>query len=140
MTNMATHEAFELVGRNLSDEITATAGALRSLAQIEDFGDERTYVVPALGLEATRDGAGLIKTVFLHSAGHEGFQAFPFAFQGLTFASKRAEVSEKLGRPIRSGVGRTGPWDAYEQNDRSIHFMYHSEAQSIALVTVAGVD
>ena len=136
MTNSATLEAFALVGHRLSQENSATARALMSLAEIEDLDGERSYMVLPLGLEVSEDAAGLVEAVFLHSAGHEGFQAFPFALKGLTFSSTRAEVQETLGIPLRSGVGQTGPWDVYEQYERIIHFMYHLEPQSLSLVTL----
>ncbi|MCB1602338.1 MAG: hypothetical protein KDI66_20130 [Xanthomonadales bacterium] len=134
----ATAEAFKLIGRKLSQEKSATASALRVLAIVECIEGECSYVVPPLGIEVSADASGMIVTVHLHSEGHEGFNAFPFSLEELTFSSSRSEVREKMGSPVRSGTGRTGEWDVYSRGEYVVHFMYAPDSLSIALVTLSG--
>ena len=139
MKNPATSEAFALVGRKVTDEETATAKAIQVLAEIDEFNDERSRLIMPLGIEVSENSSGIIYAVHLHSEGHEGFNAFPFEFEGLTFASNRGQARDKLGSPIHTGFGRSGPWDAFHQNKQEIHFMYSPDAASIVLVTVSNL-
>ena len=66
---------------------------------------------------------------------------------GLTPGSTREEVSQRLGRPSRSGeamtlpiLGRQGSWDRYDGEKVSIHFQYAESEDRIRLVTLMVAD
>ena len=135
MKSKPTTEVIGMIGRVLEELNAPTAKALTTLAKGEAFEGEQSYSVPALGVEVSVNQSGIVTSAHMHSDGHEGFGAFPFDFRGISFSSSRAEVQMNLGKPLRSGSGRTGPWDVYEVDGVRMHFLYSNEAAVIVMVT-----
>jgi len=137
MPNKATREAIGLVGCEINATESPTAQALRLLAIVETFGEEQTLSLPSLGIEASEGPDGKIASVHLHSRGHEGFEAFPFEFNGVTFESDETEVRLRLGDPTAAGEGSDGPWSRYEFGNWYIHFAHSRQSGLLCLVTCA---
>lgn len=133
---VATTEAISLVGSELRACASATAIALLRLALVERFDIDVVRFLPSLGIEASESADGLINAVHLHSRGHEGFEQFPFQFNGITFSSRRSEVIQTLGKPLASGLGDQGPWDKFKIGDRTLHFVFRQRDEAMLMVSI----
>lgn len=137
MDSSATTEAIEIVGAKLVQAPYATVAALRELGEQELIGDEILYALLSLGIEIAVDRDGTVISAHLHSAGHEDFSQFPLAFRDLNFASDRNDVLSKLGSPVTSGTGQSGPWVSYRLDGRRLHFLFDATSDVVRLVTIS---
>lgn len=135
MHNTATIETLALIGEKLAQSQSATALALKSIGQVEKFGDEFSISISSLGLEVALDKNGIVTSVHFHSNLHEGFREFPFSCKGLSFASNRLDVRSSMGPANSFGAGESGNWDRFENNGRFFHFLYGEASDRIVMIS-----
>jgi hypothetical protein len=99
------------------------------------------------GVQIRLDADGLICTIFLFSAGRDGFEQFQGVLPaGLCFDSRPFDVESELGAPSRSHgpdktvLGSHGGWMRYDLPAYSLHFSFSASKGTIDFVTIMAAD
>jgi hypothetical protein len=143
------NDVISMLGMSL-DEVAAANFILSlnekpEISQIED----RFYMeLSASGLSFDANMDRRVKSVFLHSAGYNGYQGYAGTLpKGLTFSDSREAVRARLGKPSDSGGGKfiaffgiAPMWDRFDQDSFCLHVQYANGEKSIELVTIMGPD
>jgi len=138
-----------LVGQPVGADAVRAVIASDSLVLSSDpFLVERHYLSgPEVGYELMHID-WRIDTAFIFPVATKGYRPFrgPLV-AGLSSRSTRSDVRQRLGRPSRSGEGRTvsrpgrlGTWDRYDWERVCIHFQYTESGERIRQVTVMAAD
>ena len=105
------------------------------------------YASKPNGLEIECDAEDVVKVIYLHSSGHEGFEGYPDPVAGVELSWDRTKVRARLGPPSRAGeaksipgLGSYGPWDRYDFATHSIHFQFHPTLPRVSLITIMAPD
>ena len=95
------------------------------------------------GVQVECDAAGVVKVIFIHSSGHEGFEGYRDPVAGVELSWDRARIRARLGAPSHRteaqsipGIGSYGPSDRYDYPSHSIHFQFHRTEPRVDLITL----
>jgi hypothetical protein len=119
-----------------------------ALKPYDDLSGQYSYINLGTGIEIGTEADKSLATIFLHSAGHQGYAAFSGLLPaGLTFSDTRQSARAKLPKPEASGersdiqyIGPTGAWDRWAMPGYALHITYSLADDRVELVTIMRPD
>jgi hypothetical protein len=108
------------------------------LSEPDDFNSDQYMTASADGIELVSND-GIIKTILLFAQGQDGHQQYKGALPaGLSFGSRRKEVTQKLGQPIDFQKDRhgMGGWVCYHCVGYCLQFVFNPTLEMVVLATL----
>jgi hypothetical protein len=145
MTIEFERDLLPLLGRGLDDRaLNETVRHLGEEPRVDVIGDETYFKYVASGVALAFGADERLRTVFLHSAGHDGYsESVVPPPKGIQWRMERSAVIAMLGEPARSGrggsiegLGPVPPWDLYIYDDFAMNVQYARDSPRAVLITL----